>query len=109
VIEDCFCHPYRPNGAVVAARFAHSAARFSAAGSAEPKPANTEGAYNADKHLLFSECLFRAAASSFTPRGPKADSQSTRRSTTQSQNSQERRFPSSKAGMRVHVQIVRSL
>lgn len=50
VIEDCFCHPYRPNGAVVAGRFAHSAARFSAAGSAEPKPANTEGAYNADKH-----------------------------------------------------------
>jgi hypothetical protein len=58
--------------------------------------------------LLFSECLFRAAASAFTPRGPKADSQSTRRSTRRSQNSQERRFPSSKAGMRVHVQIVRS-
>jgi hypothetical protein len=50
VIEDCFCHRYRPNGAVVAGRFAHSAARFSAAGSAEPKPANTEGAYNTDRH-----------------------------------------------------------
>jgi hypothetical protein len=50
VIEDCSCHPYRPDGAVVADRFAHSAARFSAGGSAEPKPANTEGAYNADRH-----------------------------------------------------------
>ena len=35
---------------VVAGRFAHSAARFRAAGSAEPKPANTEGAYNTGKH-----------------------------------------------------------
>jgi hypothetical protein len=43
--------------------------------------------------LLFSESLFRAAASSFTPRGPKADSQSTRRSTSQFQNSKERHFP----------------
>jgi len=65
VIEDCFCHPYRPNGAVVAGRFAHSAARFSAAGSAAPKPtggttkpANTEGAYNADKHCCSANVSF---------------------------------------------------